>query len=304
VGSKSKTSSKMMSLMPSRDKKNGVESMTNEEMEFHAEIALYCQLRHPNIVLYLGSTKKSPDAGMCIIMEFLGKGELHSFLVENGDELPWPLRYRITKDVALGMRYLHEHNPQVLHCDLKPQNVLLSGDSGSSGSLTAKLCDFGLGSMGKDLSNCNEIIGSLFFLGPEVMEGHFYPASDVYSFACIMYEVLVCKSIYYHLAGKVETAMEVALMVLDDGARPKIPSSRFPDPYVRLMEQCWAQRYEARPTFRKITEQLEAMGSDSWAREDGLMSLSETDKVIEIVRLRRALKVATESNSMQVQDAT
>ena len=91
---------------------------------------------HPNIVRYLGTCL---EEGKCaIVMEYISGGNLEQLLLNQTSSISLFNLMRIGKEVALGMNWLHNAKPQIIHRDLKLTNVLLDMD------LSAKICDFGL----------------------------------------------------------------------------------------------------------------------------------------------------------------
>ena len=93
-------------------------------------------LRHPRVVLLLGVCTSAPLPLM--ILEFMPKGSLYYYLHDpDNSALDHVAYYVIARDIALGMNYLHQHHPSVLHLDLKSMNVLLTQH------LRAKIADFG-----------------------------------------------------------------------------------------------------------------------------------------------------------------
>ncbi|PKA55697.1 Serine/threonine-protein kinase CTR1 [Apostasia shenzhenica] len=103
---------------------------------FRDELALLQQIRHPNVVQFLGAvTQSSP---MMIVTEYLPKGDFRSYLRRKG-ALKLSTAVRFALDIARGMNYLHEHRPEaIIHGDLEPTNLLLD-DSGH-----LKVADFGV----------------------------------------------------------------------------------------------------------------------------------------------------------------
>ena len=73
-----------------------------------------------------------------IVMEYIPGGNLEQLLQDTKRKVSLFTLMRIAKEVALGMNWLHNAKPQIIHRDLKLTNVLLDTD------LSAKICDFGL----------------------------------------------------------------------------------------------------------------------------------------------------------------
>jgi eukaryotic-like serine/threonine-protein kinase len=89
-------------------------------------------------------------------------------------------------DVAKGLVYLHDRG--IMHCDIKPDNVLLKPDDSSPTRAIAKLTDYGLSrAMDPDVTHVsNWTAGTPFYIAPEVVLHHqLTKASDIYSLVCI-----------------------------------------------------------------------------------------------------------------------
>ncbi|PRQ56928.1 putative protein kinase RLK-Pelle-SD-2b family [Rosa chinensis] len=69
----------------------------------------------------------------------MNRGSLEKVLFGNGPVLDWEKRYGIVLGMARGLAYLHSGcNPKIVHCDIKPENILLHDD------LQVKISDFGV----------------------------------------------------------------------------------------------------------------------------------------------------------------
>lgn len=86
-------------------------------LRFREEAALLAELRHPNVVLFIGACLRSPN--MCIVTEWIGRGSLRSVLSDNSIKISWPTRLRLLQGIVLGLSYLHSMKPPILHRDLK-----------------------------------------------------------------------------------------------------------------------------------------------------------------------------------------
>ena len=93
--------------------------------QFLLEISTMVSLRHPNVLLFMGSV---PPPNLCIVTEFMENGTLTDYLASNPN-LPYRQKAMLGLDATRGMAYLHNSNPPVLHCDLKSPNLLLDHHS-------------------------------------------------------------------------------------------------------------------------------------------------------------------------------
>lgn len=115
-------------------------------------------------------------------------GSLDKFLYKKTELiLNWNQRFKIIKDVALALTYLHEEWAEVIiHRDVKASNVLLDGE------LNAKLGDFGLARCIKHEQDVQttHVAGTLGYIAPELARsGKPTPSTDVYAFGAFCLEV-------------------------------------------------------------------------------------------------------------------
>ncbi|XP_074281544.1 uncharacterized protein LOC141606354 isoform X2 [Silene latifolia] len=95
---------------------------------FKQEVSLMKQLRHPNILLFMGAVTSAPR--LCIVTEFLPRGSLFRLLQRSTSKLDWRRRNHMALDIARGMNYLHNCNPPIVHRDLKSSNLLVDKNWG------------------------------------------------------------------------------------------------------------------------------------------------------------------------------
>ncbi|CAL4944608.1 unnamed protein product [Urochloa decumbens] len=156
--------------------------------EFVAEVASMGRLRHRNLVPLLGYCRRKGE--LLLVYRYMPNGSLEKFLYDHQDNkvtLGWDQRFRIIKDVAAGLLYLHEEWEQVIvHRDIKPSNVLLDDE------MKGRLGDFGLARLydhGID-SYTTRVVGTTGYLAPELMSmGKASPATDVFAFGAFLLEV-------------------------------------------------------------------------------------------------------------------
>ena len=146
-------------------------------------------LRHPNVIQFLGvyypSTGVGGDNRMrlpVMVMEMMADS-LTSF-VEKHEKIPVHIKYSIVHDVSLGLCYLHNHDPSIVHRDLSPNNVLLTAHH------VAKISDLGVAKVIKADSRktMTKAPGTLDFMPPESLADSpvYGPSMDVFSFAGII----------------------------------------------------------------------------------------------------------------------
>ena len=132
---------------------------------FEEECRLLSQVRHPNIVQFLGVYFQQKVRAPILVMEFLPTN-LTSCIEQYGI-LPKEISYSILHDVALGLCYLHSQTPPIIHRDLSSNNVLLTPN------MTAKISDLGVAKMFNltplQVSHMTQTPGTPAYMPPEVM---------------------------------------------------------------------------------------------------------------------------------------
>ncbi|CAL8471108.1 g10650 [Coccomyxa elongata] len=190
-----------------------------------------------------------------IIMEYCDLGSLDSAIADGRFHDLESMLLRLL-DVAMGMDYLH--NLGILHTDLKPSNVLLKTTAklqNDSTGCTAKLADFGLSRVLE--TNATHIstntIGTIAYQPEEVLrDGHVTPASDVYSFAILLYEMYTRKHLF---KGMMHSQMFFKVF---NGYRPPIPPG-MPKGLQDLMTAAWSHNPAERPSYRSIVKMLQRL---------------------------------------------
>ncbi|MCH9723430.1 MAG: protein kinase [Planctomycetes bacterium] len=153
-------------------------SLLNREVEKLAE--LYTS-RHIISLHGVGWNSDPPY----YMMEYLENGSLSSFL--EAGPLPASEAVRIAKIVLLAL--VHAHGRGILHCDLKPANILLDAN------FEPRLCDFGQSRLSSEQSPS---LGTLYYMAPEQADLQAVPDSrwDVYALGALLYHMLCGKAPY------------------------------------------------------------------------------------------------------------
>eukprot|EP00252_Welwitschia_mirabilis_P006836 TRINITY_DN17744_c0_g1_i1.p1 TRINITY_DN17744_c0_g1~~TRINITY_DN17744_c0_g1_i1.p1 ORF type:complete len:785 (-),score=139.45 TRINITY_DN17744_c0_g1_i1:397-2751(-) len=211
---------------------------------FRKEVALMKRLRHPNILLFMGAVT-SPER-LCIVTEFLPRGSLFRLLQRNTPGMDWKRRIRMALDVARGMNYLHRLSPPIIHRDLKSSNLLVDKN------WTVKVGDFGLSRLkNATLLTTKSGKGTPQWMAPEVLRNE--PSnekSDLYSFGVILWE-LVTEKIPWDNLNPMQVVGAVGFM----NQRLEIPQN-VDQQWAAIIESCWQDDLNSRPSFQEIIEQL------------------------------------------------
>ncbi len=152
-------------------------------------------LSHANIcsVYDFGCT---PDGPSYLVMDYVAGESLEDAL--KGGAFSESRAISISIQIAEAL--IHAHSRGVVHCDLKPSNIILLRKFG--GEEQIKIVDFGIARLSEQysvdktrLTNSNDIIGSPLYMSPEQCHGDDLDGrSDIYSLGCIMYEMLSGKT--------------------------------------------------------------------------------------------------------------
>ena len=210
---------------------------------FIDECNILKNLRHPNILLFMGACTNPPN--FFVVTEYCDNGNLFELLHSNKQILlNWEDKRRIAIEIAQGMTYLHSFDPPILHRDLKSMNILLDKN------FLVKIADFG---STKFLDvHMTKQKGTFQWMAPEVIKGNSYSEkADVFSFGIIMHELASRQPPYYGIDRK-----EVAKNVSNKPEyRPQI-SRNYPKEWVELMVKCWDHNPTKRPSYSEIIDML------------------------------------------------
>ena len=148
------------------------------------EVNILSNLDHPNIVKYFGVYED--DYYIHILMEYLKGYDLYKIIAlkkyTGFDEKDI---CEIIYQLLQALSFIHNQN--IIHRDIKPENILFASKKDYS---TLKLIDFGLSAY---MDKSKSIVGTPYYMAPEMTEGHSYPQSDIWSLGVIVYLSLTGK---------------------------------------------------------------------------------------------------------------
>lgn len=158
------------------------------DKEFKTEVNAISQTHHKNLVRLLGFCEDGEHR--LLVYEYMSNGTLASFVFGNVKP-SWTQRRHIALGIARGLAYLHEEcNTQIIHCDIKPQNILLDD------YYNARISDFGLAKLLMiNQSKTNTAIrGTKGYVSPDWFRNTPITVKvDVYSFGVLLLEIICCR---------------------------------------------------------------------------------------------------------------
>jgi calcium-dependent protein kinase len=157
-----------------------------KEKEILNEIEMLKSLDHPNIVKVFEfyNTKE----GYYIITEYCKGGELFEKILANApfeESAAAYIMYQILSAV------FYCHNMSIIHRDLKPENILIENEEKDTGYLNIKIIDFGTAKIFNKNKTEKKVIGSAYYIAPEVLQSKYSEKCDIWSCGVIMY-IMLC----------------------------------------------------------------------------------------------------------------
>ena len=232
------------------------ESLKPEHIKaLRTEIEVNMALRHPNITLFMGGCTRKPH--LCMLTEYVARGNLRDILNDDDMALTWSSRYRVARDTARGMTYLHSKG--IIHRDLKSLNLLCDD------TWTTKICDFGIARSVPRSRKMTVASGSFDWCAPEVLAGAEYDEkADVFSFGCVMLEIITRMHVYDCTCAWNRQVAGQGYPKLKDLCPVRCPPS-----FLAIATACLDKDPAERPTFASVMDMLEAVEGDIARADEG-----------------------------------
>ena len=219
-------------------------------MEVRHEIGVLKQLRHDNIVRFIGMCHD--ENNLCIVTELCENGDLFEYM-KRTPRPPFTKQISMLHDIAHGVAYLHSRRPGIIHRDLKSQNILVSRNQ------RAKINDFGLARIVPKASTLlHTQCGTPNWQAPEMWASNpsYTEKVDVYACGLIFWEVLqwAHEPFPYHDMSEHQLYKQVR----DHNVRPNLDKlvRRYPSNLLVLISQMWDADPQKRPSMNAVLDHL------------------------------------------------
>ncbi|KAK4274910.1 hypothetical protein QN277_018071 [Acacia crassicarpa] len=169
----------------------------------YSEVHLLSTLKHQCIIRFYNSWIDIENKTFNFITEMFTSGTLREYrkkYVRVGIQAikSW------ARQILQGLVYLHDHDPPVIHRDLKCDNVFVNGHLGQ-----VKIGDLGLAAILRDSQSAHSVIGTPEFMAPELYEEEYNELVDVYSFGMCVLEMLTSEYPYGECANPAQIYKKV-----------------------------------------------------------------------------------------------
>ncbi|KAI7999612.1 Wall-associated receptor kinase-like 2 [Camellia lanceoleosa] len=234
--------------------------------QFINEVVILSQINHRNIVKLLGCCLET-DVPL-LVYKFVPNGTLFQHIHDPNEEFPllWDMRFRIAREVAGALSYLHyAASIPIYHRDIKSTNILLDE------KYKAKVSDFGTSrSVAVNQTHLTTLVqGTFGYLDPECFQSsQFTDKSDVYSFGVVIVEILTgqkpisstrsqeSRSLVKHFMESMEENHLLEILdprILKEGRREEMIAVAY------LARRCLNLNGKKRPTMKDVLVELEGI---------------------------------------------
>ncbi|CAN4089696.1 unnamed protein product [Withania somnifera] len=231
------------------------------DKEFKTEVNVIGQIHHKNLVRLIGFCDEGPHR--LLAYEFMNNGSLSNFLF--GDlKLTWNQRTQVALGIARGLLYLHDEcSTQIIHCDIKPQNILLDDH------YDPRISDFGLAKLLRmdQTETQTAIRGTKGYVAPEWFRNMpITVKADVYSFGVLLLEIICCRRNVDFEVGEERAILtywaydcytEGTIYELVENDSDAISDRKKLEKFLMVAIWCIQEDPSLRPTMKKVVLMLE-----------------------------------------------
>ncbi len=234
------------------------------QQRFEQECQFISGIRHPNIVLYLGTCRDRESGLPVLLMELMDESLTH-FLKNAQEPLPYQLEVNLSHDIALAVNYLHSRS--IIHRDLSSNNVLLNAGR------RAKVTDFGMAKLldtALHMTPQTHCPGTMVYMSPEALKTPpvYTKKLDCFSFGVLAIQIMTRQFPDPGPASRVveDSRSPVGTMempVLERERRKRHIDLIFPNhPLLPTALRCLEYYERNRPSAEELCDQLASLKED------------------------------------------
>lgn len=214
------------------------------------EVNIFLKTNYRTIVKYFSFSRTDFDgqSNVTVLMELFQKRSLEKVITnflnnKKPENFTNTTKQIIMIGIASAMKFLHKKN--IIHRNLKAKNVLLDQN------FHPKISDFGL------LTNLSKSGADIRYEAPELFKNE--PQNfktDVYAFGILLFEIVSESLAFPELENNQITDFDFQMKILNDNYRPKFNGISINDSLQKLIEKCWSENPNDRPSFDEIFDNL------------------------------------------------
>lgn len=200
----------------------------SEDLErLYSEVHLLKTLKHKNIIKFYNSWVDAKHANINFITEIFTSGTLRQYRRKHKHVDLRALK-KWSRQILEGLWYLHNHDPPVIHRDLKCDNIFVNGNQGE-----VKIGDLGLAAILRQARSAHSVIGTPEFMAPELYEEEYNELVDIYAFGMCLLELVTFEYPYVECTNAAQIFKKVT-----SGIKPA-SLAKVTDPGVKaFIEKC------------------------------------------------------------------
>ncbi|CAN6585437.1 unnamed protein product [Malus baccata var. baccata] len=205
-------------------------------VRLYSEVHLLKTLKHKNIIKFYNSWIDAKHENINIITEIFTSGTLRQYRRKHKHVDLRALK-KWSRQILEGLWYLHNHDPPVIHRDLKCDNIFVNGNQGE-----VKIGDLGLAAILRQARSAHSVIGTPEFMAPELYEEEYNELVDIYAFGMCLLELVTFEYPYVECSNAAQIFKKVT-----SGVKPA-SLEKVTDPGVKaFIEKCIVKVSERLP---------------------------------------------------------
>lgn len=253
-----------------------------------SEIDLLARLDHPNIVKYLGMQKT--DEFLYIFLDYIPGGSIESIL--KTFKLKEPVVRRYTRQILLGLQYLHSQN--IIHRDVKGGNVLVDEHG------NVYLSDFGSAKkFTKELQKKEKVLeGTPNYMPPEVIiDSKYKKASDIYALGCTVLEMLTGLPPWHQYLDNFKSPYEFFFWRKEEKPKLEIPRD-ISEKAKSFLQACLQDYPENRKSATELLNHIFITGKE----DDSDFDSEEEEEIKQEEKVEIKLEIPTKKVEVEIKE--